>query len=135
VIYGLGMLELGMTFDYAQLLIDNEIARMVKKSVEGINVNAEELAVNVIGQVGAGGEFVSNEHTFRHFREQSQNKLIDRKMRDAWLAEGAKDLTERAYEEAKQILENHKPEPLIPGASETMRAIVEEAEKEYGVWQ
>ncbi len=131
MIYGLGMLELGMTFDYAQLLIDNEIARMVKKSVGGINVNSEELAVNVIEQVGAGGEFVSNEHTYRHFREQSQNRLIDRKMRDSWLADGAKDMTERAYDEAKHILENYKPDPLVSGAAETMRIIVEEAEKEY----
>ncbi len=133
MIYGLGMLELGMTFDFAQLVIDNEIARMIKKAVGGIKVNEEEMAVNVIHQVGAAGEFVSNEHTFNHFREQSQNKLIDRKMRDSWLADGAKDMTERAYEEAKNILENHKPDPLAPGAAEAMREIVAEAEVEYGL--
>lgn len=133
LIYGLGMLELGITFDYAQLVMDNEIARMIKKSVGGINVNEEEMAVDVIQQVGAGGEFISHEHTFQHFREQSQNRLIDRKMRDAWLAEGGKDMTERAYEEAKRILENHKPDPLPSGAAETMREIVQGAEKEYGL--
>jgi len=133
LIYGLGMLELGITFDFAQLVMDNEIARMIKKSVGGIDVNEEEMAVDVIQQVGAGGEFISHEHTFQHFREQSQNRLIDRRMRDAWLAEGGKDLTERAYEEAKRILENHKPDPLPNGAAETMREIVDSAEEEYGL--
>lgn len=133
LIYGLGMLELGITFDFAQLVMDNEFARMIKKSVGGIEVNEEQLAVDVIQQVGAAGEFISHEHTFRHFREQSQNKLIDRRMRDGWLAEGGKDLTERAYEAARDILENHQPDPLLPGVAETMRGIVEEAEAEYGV--
>lgn len=133
LIYGLGMLELGITFDFAQLVMDNEIARMIKKSVGGINVNEEEMAVGVIQQVGAAGEFISHEHTFQHFREQSQNRLIDRRMRDAWLAEGGKDLTERAYEEAKRILENHKSDPIPNGAAETMREIVAGAEEEYGL--
>lgn len=133
LIYGLGMLELGMAFDYAQLVMDNEIARMVKKAVGGIEVSDEDLAVDVIQQVGAGGEFVSHEHTFRHFREQSQNRLIDRRMRDAWLADDSKDMTERAYEEAKYLLENHKPDPLPAGAAETMREIVAGAEEEYGL--
>ncbi len=128
------MLELGKTFDYAQLVMDNEIARMINKAVCGIPVNEECLAVNVIKEVGASGEFLSHEHTYRHFRtEQSQSKLIDRRMRDAWLERGGKNMTERAYEEAIYLIENHKPDPLPPGVLETIHDIVEEAEQEYGV--
>lgn len=134
LIYGLGMLELGITFDFAQLVMDNEMAKMIKKSVSGISVTEETLAVDVIKQVGAGGEFVTNDHTFRHFKTaHSQSKLIDRRMRDTWLGLGGKDFTERAYEEAVFILQNHKPDPLPAGVAEKMRAIVEEAEKEYGL--
>jgi len=32
LIYGMGMLELGITFSLTQLVIDNKIAKMVKKS-------------------------------------------------------------------------------------------------------
>lgn len=123
-----------MTMDYAQLVMDNEIARMIKQAVGGIDVTDEDLAVDVIKQVGAAGEFVSHEHTFHHFRRvQSTTRLIDRRMREAWLADGAKDFTQRAYEQAIDILENYKPDPLPAGAAETFRAIIEEAEKEYGV--
>lgn len=134
IIYGLGMLELGMTMDYAQLVMDNEIARMIKQAVGGIDVTDEDLAVDVIKQVGAAGEFVSQKHTLNHFRKvQSTTSLIDRRMRGAWLADGAKDFTQRAYEKAIDILENHKPDPLPTEAAETIQAIVKEAEDEYGV--
>ena len=133
MIYGPGMLELGVTFDYAQLLIDNEIARMVNKIVGGISVNKETLAVDAIKEVGSAGEFITKQHTFEHFREQSQSKLIDRRMREAWLEKGGKDLTTRAYEEAIQIMETHKPDPLPEGVPEKLRKIVEDAEKEYGL--
>lgn len=123
-----------MTLDYAQLVMDNEIARMIKQAVGGIDVTDEDLAVDVIKQVGAAGEFVSHEHTFQHFRRvQSTSRLIDRRMRDAWLADGGKDFTQRAYEQAIHILETHKPDPLPAGAAEKMREIVDEAEKEYGI--
>lgn len=128
------MLELGITFDYAQMLMDNEMVRMINRSLEGVPVNDESLAVDVIKQVGTAGEFITQEHTFRHFKqEQSQSKLIDRTMRDTWLASGGKDYTERAYEESKYILENHKPDPLPAEVEATIRSIVEEAEEEYGV--
>jgi len=128
------MLELGITLDYAQLVMDNEIARMIKKAVGGIDVTDEDLAVDVIKQVGAAGEFISHEHTFNYFRKvQSSTRLIDRRMRDAWLADGGKDFTQRAYEQAIHILENHKPDPLPKGAADTMQAIVEETEMEYGI--
>lgn len=134
LIYGLGMLELGITFDYAQLVMDNEMAKMINKAVGGISVTDESMAVDVIKSVGAAGEFITHEHTYEHFRtEQSKSKLIDRTMRDTWLEKGAKDFTERAYDEAINLLENYKPDPLPPGVEGIIRSIVEAAEEEYGL--
>lgn len=130
----MGMIELGIAFDYAQMVIDNEVAKMVKKAVEGITITDETLAVDVIKEVGSGGNFIMKEHTFRHMKKvQSQTRIFDRRVRDGWLAQGGRDLTERAYEEANNILKNHKPDPLPEGVASTIRAIIEEAEKEYGI--
>jgi trimethylamine---corrinoid protein Co-methyltransferase len=128
------MLAQGITFDYAQLLIDNEIARMIKEVVGGIKVDRDTLALEVIQSVGAAGEFVSNEHTYSHFREvASDNKLIYRGTRDAWQNAGSKDLTERAYEEAIQIFNNFKIKPLPKDVVSRVRSIVNEAEDHYSV--
>ena len=128
------MLELGVTFDFAQLLMDNEIFKMVKKVIGGIEISDEKMALDVIHEVGPGGQFVSHEHTYNNFRrEQSQSRLIDRNNRTGWLNSGAKTMTERAYEEANAILNSYQPEPLPDSTVAALRAIVEEAEKEYGL--
>jgi trimethylamine--corrinoid protein Co-methyltransferase len=133
LIYGLGMIEMGMTIDYGQLVMDNEFARMIKYTVRGIAVNDESLAVDVMHEVGVGKDFLSHDHTMKHMRTQSQPKLIDRRTREDWDAGGKTDLYQRALEEARFILENHKPDPLPDEVLATIRSIVEEAEAELGV--
>lgn len=133
LIYGLGMLESGVTFDYGQLVMDNEFAEMIKMVVNGIPVNDETLAVDVISKVGPFKEFISEKHTFTHMKKMSQPKLIDRKVRDKWMKAGGKDMHTVAVEKAREILETHKPEPLPENVLNEMRGIVEEMEKEAGV--
>ncbi len=133
LIYGLGMLESGVTFDYGQLVMDDEFARMIKHVVSGIAVNDETLAVEDIAQVGSFGDFLSLDATLRHMREQSQPKLIDRRVREEWTTMGATDLHDRARVKALAILESHHPEPLPSEVAAEIRSIVVEAEKELGV--
>jgi len=133
LIYGLGMIEMGMTIDYGQLVMDNEFARMIKYSLQGIPVNDETLAVDVMHDVGPANDFLGHDHTFNHMQEQSQPALIDRRMREDWQAGGSTDLHQRATEKARQILETHRPEPLPEDVLAKMRAIVEEAEEELGL--
>lgn len=134
MIYGAGMLELGVTFDFAQLVMDNEMFKMIKRAIMGIPVTDENIALEIIHEVGPGGHFVGHQHTFDHFRKvQSQSKLIDRRNRASWLEEGGTSMTERAYEEANSIINSHKPEALPEGAVKKIREIVEESEEEYGL--
>ena len=134
LIYGLGMIEMGMTIDYGQLVMDNEFAKMIKLVVQGIPINDETLAVDIIHEIGVGKNFLSHEHTYKHMRSQSQPRLIDRNMREDWEAAGRTDIHQRAMEHARFILENHKPDPLPESTLATMRAIVEETEAELGVF-
>ena len=128
------MLELGVTFDFAQLIMDNEIFKMIKKAIGGIEISDEKMALEVIHEVGPGGQFVSHEHTFKYFKsEQSKSRLIDRQNRTGWLNSGAKSMTERAYEEANAVLQSYKPEPLPADVAGKLREIIEEAEKQYGL--
>jgi trimethylamine--corrinoid protein Co-methyltransferase len=113
--------------------MDNEFARMIKYIVQGIAVSDGTLAVDVIHEIGVGKNFLSHDHTFKHMRSQSQPKLIDRRTREDWDAGGRTDLYQRALEEARYILENHKPEPLPADVLAAMRSIVEEAEAELGL--
>lgn len=132
-IFGVGTLNQLLTFDYAKLVMDAELIRMITRVVEGIDVSDEAVALDVIREVGPGREFVTHDHTYSHMRELSQSSLFDRNARDFWVAAGGKDLAERAYEKVRHILEHHRPIPLPKGAAETMRSIVEDFEAELGI--
>ena len=132
MIYGLGMVELGMTMDFGLLVADNEFVRMIRRMLDGVPVNDETLAVDVIREVGIGGEFVTHQHTFDHFKQnQSQSPLIDRNTRGVWKDAGGKDMHTRCNEFAREILATHQPEPLPDSVATTLREIISEAEKEF----
>lgn len=130
MIYGLGMLEGGLTWDYASLVMQEEMAGMILRCVKGMPISDEKMAMDVIASVGPGGEFISHEHTFKHFRELSAPELLDRWERSVWEARGAKDIVEKSYEKAIEILETHKPEPLPENIQKQLKEIVKEAEAE-----
>ena len=133
LIYGPGMLESGITFDFAQLVLDNEFAKMIKHTIRGFRVDKETLAVDVIKEIGPAKNFLTHLHTLRHMRTQSQPELIDRKGIEDWKAAGGTDIYQRAAEKAKSILESHNPEPLLKDVSAKIRAIIAETEDELGV--
>jgi trimethylamine--corrinoid protein Co-methyltransferase len=130
VIYGLGMLEMGITFDLAQLVLDHEIAAMVLHSLNGIAVNDETLSVDVIREMGIGRDYMSHESTFKYMKSQSQAQIIDRRMREDWETAGNKDAYKRAHNKMIEILETYEPPPLPANVLSTIKSIVQEAEKE-----
>ena len=133
MIYGLGMLESGITFDFGQLVLDAEIARMIKFSVKGIPITDDSLAVDVIREVGSSGDFLVHSHTIKHMRSQSDPELIDRTMRETWERKGSLSAYDKALVKVKHILETHQPTPLHQGVLDKIRSIVLEAEKEMGI--
>ncbi len=135
VIYGLGMLEMGITFDLAQLVLDNEIAGMIMHALNGIPVNDETLAVDVIKELGIGKDYLSHDTTFKHMKTQSQAYLIDRRMREDWERSGSADMYKRAHDKMIEILETYEPPPLADNVLSAIRSIVDEAEKEMGVFK
>ena len=133
LIYGLGMLESGVTIDYAQLVLDAEFARMIKFCVPGIPVTDETLSVDVIAEVGPFSDFLSHDDTYRGMRGQSRTQLIDRRVREDWAADGSTTVYERAVLEARRLLETHVPEPLPDAVAAQLKAIIRAAEEELGV--
>jgi len=111
-----GLMEFAMTVCYEKYVIDNEILGMVMRAVEGIKVNEDTLAFDLIKQVGPGGNFVAAKHTRRFMRsEHYQPSLSNRDSRDDWEAKGGKTTWERAAERVEEIVSNHNyslPEPI-----------------------
>jgi len=107
IVFGAGVLEQGLTIDYAKLVMDAEMIRMIQVAIGGIEISDDKLAMDVIHEVGPGGAYISHEHSLRSMRSQSRSKLFDRRSRADWMeiTKGA-SMLERAYEAAIDIIQN-----------------------------
>ena len=99
-------------------ILDNETGKVLK----GIEVDPEHLALEVIDEVGPGGNFIASDHTFAHMRTEyfAGNGVADRKIRDDWEQDGSRDAATRARKIAKTILAQEE-KSYIP--AEVARAI------------
>lgn len=130
MLYGLGMLESGITIGYGQMLIDNEMAKIVRRCLKGLPVNENTEAVELIKKIGPRGQFMTQKHTRLNMREHLYPELSDRGTRDKWAAAGSKDIGVRADERARVIIETHQPEALPDKTLAEMDRLMERAEKE-----
>ena len=126
------MTESGVTFDHAQLVMDNDFIKMIRMTVMGIPVNDATLMVDDITKVGAFGDYLSLDSTLKLMRSLSMPRLLDRRVREEWELEKT-DLYQRSQREAKRLLDNHKVEPLPADVKAQIDKIVADADKELGV--
>ena len=81
------MLELGVTFSFAQLIIDNEIAGMVKRVVQGINVSDDTLAVELVKKIGSEKDYLAEKHTRQYMKSEQSQSRVDRPQDERELVE------------------------------------------------
>jgi len=94
-----------MVFDFAKVMIDHEIAMMLKQLRKGIRYRQEDLCLGLIGTVGPGGTFMDQIHTLEKMRTAAYlPKVATREMRERWEKEGRTEIGVRALTEARRIL-------------------------------
>jgi trimethylamine--corrinoid protein Co-methyltransferase len=131
IVYGAGSLEGGMAASFEELVIDNEICRSVLSMPQGISVDDETLALDVIHKVGPGGHFLAEKHTLQHFTEEHIfSELVDKGSYASWKKSGSKSLIEMARERVKKILKEHNPAPLDKDVQKEISDIIRRAESE-----
>lgn len=118
-----GMLESMLTIAYEQYVIDDEIIGNCGRVLQGIEVDAEHLALEVIHSVGPGGNYMATPHTMKHMRSEyfSGNGVTDRKSRNNWEQDGARDSRERALAIAKKLLEQSKTSYISEEVDKVLR--------------
>jgi trimethylamine--corrinoid protein Co-methyltransferase len=118
-----GVLDALMAFDFAKAVIDNEIALMLKRIRRGLEFNEENLALDVIAEVGPGGMFMDHRHTLKRMRTAALlPEIADRIPRQQWEAAGARDAHARGLERAREILRRDNPAVLAPEVEAQIRA-------------
>lgn len=124
VIYGAGMLELGMTFSLEQLVMDNDFISMIMTSRDGVPVTEETLAYEAIKKTGFGGHFLAHKTTMKNISLPSHPEIMDRQMLGDWEKAGSKDMASAAHDKVTDILENYQAKPIDADILKEMKAVV-----------
>jgi len=130
LIHDVGFLESGLIGSHEMVVMSDEIIGMVKRFLAGVRVDEETLALNVINEVGPGGNFLAHEHTARNLRSELWfPKLMDRTKYDAWKKAGAKTLGDRVRERVREIVKTHRVAALPAGIDKGIDTILAAADR------
>jgi trimethylamine---corrinoid protein Co-methyltransferase len=104
-IHNLGYLSSGNTGSLEMLVLADELAGIVKKTVKGVLVNDETLAFDVVKRAAEKNAYVSDPHTFKHMRTELWiPSMFARTGVEAWQKAGAKSALDKIREKIHKIL-------------------------------
>ncbi|MDP6776400.1 MAG: trimethylamine methyltransferase family protein [Candidatus Latescibacteria bacterium] len=130
LIHDVGFLESALIGSFEMVVLSDEIVGMAKRFLSGVRVDEEALALDVIHEVGPGGNYLANEHTAHNMRRELWfPKLMDRTKYAAWEAEGSKTLGDRVRDRVREILESHEVPPLPDEVESGIDEILAEGDK------
>jgi trimethylamine--corrinoid protein Co-methyltransferase len=110
--HDVGYLESGLTNSPEMMVLTDEIISMTRSFGAGVLLDNDALALDVIDQVGPGGQFISHDHTLAHWRNLWMPQLFNRQRLDAWEKRGAPHINEIVREKTIALMDEHQPEPL-----------------------
>ena len=122
-----------LTHHPVQAVLDHDVAGRIRRLLEGIEVNDETLATELINEVGpVPGHYLNTAHTRKWWKiEQFIPKAADRLTYPEWMKAGKKSALDYAKERTEEILATHNPIPLTPGQENDIERILKEAREYY----
>ena len=117
-----------------QAILDDDIAGMVGRFLEGVDASREALAVDLIEEVGTiPGFFLDKAHTRDWWRkEQYIPMAAELNNIQNWIKGGKKKAFDLAKSRMEEILANHETKhPLTPGEEAEIDRVVYDARAYY----
>lgn len=125
---GLGLLE-SCTLLYPEaIVLDSDIYHRVRLEAAGLDTSREEMALDIIKQVGPRGLFLKQGHTRENLKRRKYSDLTAQADPSAKM----RDPVEIAREKVDWILSNHHPQPLDAAQQAELTRILAAADREIG---
>jgi trimethylamine--corrinoid protein Co-methyltransferase len=125
---GLGLLESCSILYPESVILDSDIYHRIRTEAAGLDTSREEMALDVIKQVGPRGLFLKHRHT----RENLKRRKFSEVATQADPSGKMRDPVEVAREKVDWILSNHHPQPLDAAQQAELTRILAAADREIG---
>ncbi|MDO4938804.1 MAG: trimethylamine methyltransferase family protein, partial [Lachnospiraceae bacterium] len=131
IVMNSGMFACGLTTSLEQLVMDNEINRINKRLMTGIDASDDMVARDVIEEVGPMGSFLMEEHTLDNLYsgEFWEPTIKITQSYEKWKAEGCQTVDKVAGKLVREILEKGNTSELDPEKYKALDDIIERFEK------
>ncbi len=121
-----GLIDALMTFDFGMMVIDNEIAEMIKRMQRGLEYSEENLALEIVAEAGPAGMFLDKQHTLERMKSCAVLPTVaDRNQRRTWEENGSLDAQGRAMLRVREILTVDNPAVFSEDIDVQIRATFE----------
>ncbi|MGI9353258.1 MAG: trimethylamine methyltransferase family protein [Rhizobiaceae bacterium] len=111
-----GWLEGGLTMGYEKFVMDLDHCGMLLRMIEGLEINPEAFGQDAYLETGPGQNFLSTQHTLRHYANANyQSQIPEAGPYETWLENGSLTSEQRANGVWKRLLAEFEA-PLIDEA-------------------
>src|ERR1700756_563748 len=126
-----GWLEGGLSASLEKIVVDAELLRNWAEILKPLEFSDDDLGVDAIKGVAAGGHFFGAAHTLARYQSAFYRPLLsDWSSYENWRDAGSRNATERATGIWKKLLADYVPPPLDPAVRERVAAYVERRTRE-----
>ncbi|BBO67658.1 trimethylamine methyltransferase [Desulfosarcina alkanivorans] len=124
-IHDVGYIESGHTSSLEMLTLADELVAMSRYFIDGLRIDDDTLALDVIDRVARGGSsgaiFLNDKHTFSNFKTALFHpELCDRSRFEHWEANGSKQMRQHCNQKARRIISDHQ---VIPKSEAVLNGI------------
>jgi trimethylamine--corrinoid protein Co-methyltransferase len=125
--HDIGYMEAGLTGSPELIVFSAEMINRTRHFMQGMSFDAESLAMELIHQIGPGGDFLTTDHTLKNFRSFWQPTLFNRRRIHDWEKKGSKRLSDQLRDKTISLMESRQPEALSPSLKDEISYILHNA--------
>jgi trimethylamine--corrinoid protein Co-methyltransferase len=131
VLHAAGWLEGGLTASCEKFAMDVELLEQFSVQQRGIGTSEEEMAFDLLAEVGPGGLILASEHTSAHFKEWLyMSPIFTTQDFTTWEAAGSEDTAQRCNRRWKQLLASYEDPGIDPDIDTELVAFMDRRKAE-----
>jgi trimethylamine--corrinoid protein Co-methyltransferase len=122
--HDMGFMDAGLQYSFQLLAMCNEHLGFLRAATAGVSVTDDDLALDVVEELGPTGDYMSHQHTLDNFRRAYHSKLVDKRQYSQWEKKGATTMEQRAAAWVDDLLARHEPPTLPENVQRDIKQIV-----------